>query len=509
MSLLTQNNTVTNKESNELFPVFLKLQNFRTLLVGAGNVGLEKLEAMLNNSPKANITIVGERVLPQIKELLKHHQYVQLFERRFEEQDLNGVELVILATDDKQLHHYIRGIAKEKGLLVNVADTPDLCDFYLSSIVKKGNLKIAISTNGKSPTVAKRIKQIIKESLPDEIDDTLAQMSKLRDTLKGDFAYKVRKMNEATASLVNEGSVTIQKPKEKFSSTTLSWVIWLIVVAFAAVTFLTLWNQEPAFKSYIESINPHFYYFLIAGFIFAMIDGAIGMSYGVTSTTFSLSMGIPPASASTAVHISEILSNGIAGWIHFKMGNVNKKLFKLLIIPGAIGAVLGAYLLSSLEHYSHYTKPVVSIYTLILGIVILRKAFKANQKVAADKKIKKVGVLGFTGGFIDAVGGGGWGSIVLSSLIAGGRNARYSLGTVKMSRFFIALLSSLTFVTMLNDLQWYAVAGLVIGSAVASPIAARVSNKISAKTIMVAVGVIVVLVSLRSVINFILSLFSI
>jgi hypothetical protein len=280
-------------------------------------------------------------------------------------------------------------------------------------------------------------------------------------------------------------------------------------VAFAAVTFLALWNQEPAFKSYIESINPHFYYFLIAGFIFAMIDGAIGMSYGVTSTTFSLSMGIPPASASTAVHISEILSNGIAGWMHFKMGNVNKKLFKLLIIPGAIGAVLGAYLLSSLEHYSHYTKPVVSIYTLILGIVILRKAFKANQKVAANNKIKKIGALGFTGGFIDAVGGGGWGSIVLSSLIAGGRNARYSLGTVKMSRFFIALLSSLTFVTMLNDLQWYAVAGLVIGSAVASPIAAKVSNKISAKTIMVAVGVIVVLVSLRSVINFILSLFSI
>jgi len=508
MSLLTQNNTVTNKESNELFPVFLKLQNFRTLLVGAGNVGLEKLEAMLNNSPKANITIVGERVLPQIKELSNHHQYVQLFERRFEEQDLNGVELVILATDDKQLHHYIRGIAKEKGLLVNVADTPDLCDFYLSSIVKKGNLKIAISTNGKSPTVAKRIKQIINESLPDEIDDTLAQMSKLRDTLKGDFAYKVRKMNEATAILVNDGSIVIQKPQEKFSSTTLSWILWLIVVAFAAVTFLILWNQEPAFKSYIESINPHFYYFLIAGFIFAMIDGAIGMSYGVTSTTFSLSMGIPPASASTAVHISEILSNGIAGWMHFKMGNVNKKLFKLLIIPGAIGAVLGAYLLSSLEHYSHYTKPVVSIYTLILGIVILRKAFKANQKVAADKKIKKIGALGFTGGFIDAVGGGGWGSIVLSSLIAGGRNARYSLGTVKMSRFFIALLSSLTFVTMLNDLQWYAVAGLVIGSAVASPIAARVSNKISAKTIMVAVGVIVILVSLRSVINFIIGLFN-
>jgi siroheme synthase-like protein len=204
MSLLTQNNIEIKKESNELFPVFLKLQNFRTLLVGAGNVGLEKLEAMLNNSPKANITVVGDRVLVEVKELLQNRENVQLFERKFEEQDLFGVELVILATDDKALHQYIREIAKEKGLLVNVADTPDLCDFYLGSIVKKGNLKIAISTNGKSPTVAKRIKQIINESLPEEIDETLDQMSKLRDTLKGNFAYKVRKMNEATAALVDE-----------------------------------------------------------------------------------------------------------------------------------------------------------------------------------------------------------------------------------------------------------------------------------------------------------------
>jgi hypothetical protein len=212
-------------------------------------------------------------------------------------------------------------------------------------------------------------------------------------------------------------------------------------------------------------------------------------------------MGIPPASASTAVHISEILSNGIAGWMHYRMGNINKKLLKLLLIPGIIGAVLGAFLLSSLEEYAHYTKPLISIYTLILGIVIFKKSgvLRTNKASVVGPKIKKIGTLGFAGGFIDAVGGGGWGSIVLSSLIAGGRNARYSLGTVKLSRFFIALMSSLTFVTMLNGLHWYAVAGLVLGSAIASPIAARISNKISAKTIMVAVSIIVILVSLRSI----------
>ena len=208
-------------------------------------------------------------------------------------------------------------------------------------------------------------------------------------------------------------------------------------------------------------------------------------------------MGIPPASASTAVHLSEIMSNAIAGWMHFKLGNVNKKLFKLLVISGSIGAVAGAYLLSSFEHYNMYIKPVVSTYTLVLGLVILSKAFKVQSRKAGDK-IKKIIPLGLGGGFMDAVGGGGWGSIVLSSLIAGGRNSRTSLGTVKLSRFFIAFLSSITFITMVNGLHWEAITGLIIGSAIASPIAVRVSNKISAKTIMVCVGIIVTLVSLRS-----------
>jgi len=491
-----------DKTGNELFPVFLKLHNFQTLLVGGGNVGLEKLGAILNNSPQAKVTIVADRFLDEVKTLASKYPAISLIERKFEDRDLLGVELVILATDNQELHKYIRTLAKQKGILVNVADTPDLCDFYLGSIVQKGNLKIAISTNGKSPTVAKRIKEVLNDSIPEEIDDTLENMSQLRSTLTGDFAYKVRAMNDATAGLVQP-----LQEKSAISPRKVSLALWTLVVAFALLTFYVVWKEQPEFRAYVEGINPQFYWFLTAGFIFAMVDGAIGMSYGVTSTTFSLSMGIPPASASTAVHISEILSNGIAGWMHFKMGNVNKKLFKVLIIPGITGAVLGAFILSSLEEYNHFTKPLISVYTLILGVVVLRKAFLLNRKrTAKADKIKKIAPLGFFGGFIDAVGGGGWGSIVLSSLIAGGRNARYSLGTVKMTRFFIALMSSLTFLTMLDGLRWYAVTGLVIGSAIASPIAAKVSNKISAKTIMVAVGIIVILASLNTISKFLMAL---
>jgi len=496
MTLLPRNNKLTiqeeKTEGNPLFPVFLKLNNLHTVVIGAGKVGLEKLTAILRNSPEARVTVIALSILEEVHLLAAQFQGLKIVQKSFIDTDLDSADLVIAATDDSDLNNYIRQSAHERKLLVNVADKPELCDFYLSSIVQKGDLKIAISTNGKSPTIAKRLKEVLNEGLPDELNNTLQQMSELRNSLNGDFADKVQRLNAVTSVLVEPKGVA----RKNFI-----WLIWGAIILSILVAVTALWFNEPSFRDYAQNINPLFYYFLGAGFVFALIDGAIGMSYGVTSTTFSLSMGIPPASASMGVHLSEIMSNGIAGWMHYRMGNINWKLFKMLLVPGIIGAVTGAYLLSSLEHYSQYTKPFVSLYTLILGIVILSKAFNTRVK-KSHEKIKKISLLGLGGGFIDAVGGGGWGSIVLSTLIAGGRHPRFSLGTVKLSRFFIALMSSITFITMLNSRHWEAVAGLVIGSAIASPIAAKISNRISAKAIMIAVGVIVVLISIKSITAF-------
>jgi siroheme synthase-like protein len=498
MTSLPRNNYIAplaaeeNQQGNQLFPVFLKLNQLHTVLVGAGNVGLEKLTALLNNSRQASVTVVAESILPEVYEFSASYPQVKVVQKTFEPSDLDQANLVVAATANNVLNDVIRKAAHERKLLINVADKPALCDFYLGSIVKKGDLKIAISTNGKSPTVAKRIKEVLNENLPNELDATLQQIAALRNTLSGDFASKVIALNKATASLVEPKPVR----KKNFK-----WLIWLTIILSLGIAVTALWFNEPVFRDYAQDINPAFYYFLAAGFVFAMIDGAIGMSYGVTSTAFSLSMGISPASASMAVHLSEIMSNGIAGWMHYRMGNVNWKMFKLLIIPGIIGAAVGAGLISSLEHYAMYTKPFVSVYTLILGSVILSKAFKTSKKKSADK-IKRISLLGLGGGFIDAVGGGGWGSIVLSSLIAGGRHPRFSLGTVKLTRFFIAMIGSLVFLTMLNGAPWSAIAGLIIGSALAAPIAARISNRISVKVIMVAVGIIVILVSLKSIYGF-------
>ncbi len=501
MTLLPQNNEIiavkdTETAGNQLFPVFLKLNELHTVLVGAGNVGLEKLNAILNNSNSARVTVIAENVIPGVYDLAADYPRIKIIQKSFIDTDLDDADLVIAATDNSQLNKYIRQAAHQRKLLINVADKPELCDFYLGSIVQKGDLKIGISTNGKSPTIAKRLKEVLNESIPNELDITLQQMSDLRNSLNGDFADKVKKLNEVTSVLV--------APKPKLEKN-FKWLLWCSIIASIGVAVTALWFNEPTFKTYAQNINPVFYYFMGAGFLFALIDGAIGMSYGVTTTTFSLSMGVPPAAASMGVHLSEIMSNGIAGWMHYRMGNINWKLFKLLLIPGIIGAVAGAYLLSSLEHYSQYSKPFVSLYTLILGIVIFSKALNLKRKRTSGK-IKRIGLLGLGGGFIDAVGGGGWGSIVLSTLIAGGRNPRFSLGTVKLSRFFIALMSSLTFITMINGAHWEAVAGLVLGSALASPIAAKISNKISTKAIMVSVAVIVILISLKSIITFLLKI---
>ncbi|MFY7829421.1 MAG: precorrin-2 dehydrogenase/sirohydrochlorin ferrochelatase family protein [Flectobacillus sp.] len=189
---------------NDLFPIFLKLNTLDVLLVGAGNVGLEKISAMLQNSPEARITVVAPMILDSFREFISNYQQVQIIERGFEEHDLNEKDLVILATDNPQLHAEIKAITKQKRILCNVADTPHLCDFYLGSIVQKGDLKIAISTNGKSPTMAKRIREFLDDIIPDNIQNLLDNLREIRKSIQGDFQEKIRVLNEITASIVEK-----------------------------------------------------------------------------------------------------------------------------------------------------------------------------------------------------------------------------------------------------------------------------------------------------------------
>jgi siroheme synthase-like protein len=479
---------------NKLFPVFLKLENFRVLIVGGGKVGLEKVLAILNNSPNTRITLVATHVSDEIKSFVKDHANVKIYQRSFVETDLENIDFVISAVNNKDTSLHIKQLAQQKGLLTNVADTPEQCDFYLGSIVNKGNVKIAISTNGKSPTLAKRLRETLDESLPIEINDAVDNLVQIRKYLEGDFTHKVNQLNEITSVLLKEG--VKQKPK---ISRRRIWIYSiampvLILVGYLLGVFLPPETLGGLVGSIVQSVDSSILFFILAGFTAQMIDGALGMAYGVTATTFLLSLGVPPAASSASVHASEVFTSGVSGLMHLKFGNVNTKLFRNLLIPGVLGAILGAYILCSFQEYNYIIKPIVSVYTIVLGLIII---FKALKKDKVREKIKRVFPLAVVGGFLDSIGGGGWGPIVSSTLIAGGRNARYTIGSVNLTEFFVSLASSITFFTLIGLDGWYIIAGLIIGGVIAAPIAAYLTNKIPTKTIMILVGIVVIIASLK------------
>jgi precorrin-2 dehydrogenase/sirohydrochlorin ferrochelatase len=189
---------------NHLFPIFLKLENLHTLIVGGGYVGLEKLTAILENAPLAQVTLVAPEISKEIKAIAEQNSRLQLIAQKFQESDLQDKDLVIVATNDKLENKRIKALAASKHLLCNVADTPAECDFYLSSIVRKGNLKVAISTNGMSPTMAKRLKEVLNEALPENLETALEQLKAVRDMLKGDFTQKVEALNSITSVLIEK-----------------------------------------------------------------------------------------------------------------------------------------------------------------------------------------------------------------------------------------------------------------------------------------------------------------
>ena len=195
---------VNEPQSNRLFPVFLKLENLSLLIVGGGYVGMEKLSVVLQNSPGGKIKIVATQISNEIKELVAGRNNIQLVERAYECADVDDADIVIAAVNDVTVSSQVSRDAKAKGKLINAADKPDLCDFYLGSIVQRGNLKIAISTNGKSPTIAKRVKEVLNETIPNEIDDLLLNMQSIRNKMGGDFAEKVKQLNEITKKLSQE-----------------------------------------------------------------------------------------------------------------------------------------------------------------------------------------------------------------------------------------------------------------------------------------------------------------
>jgi siroheme synthase-like protein len=483
---------------NNLFPAFLKLENLRLLIIGAGYVGFEKLNAVLQNSPGTQIKIVATNISEKIKELAYSHPTIELIERPYESNDLDDADIIIAAVNSKITSERVWIDAKEKGKLINVADTPELCDFYLSAIVKKGNLKIAISTNGKSPTIAKRLKEEIADMIPDEMENVLSDMQTIRKGINGDFGEKVKQLNDLTKVLAAK-QITLKelnKPGAKKWQQIVKWCLFAFFFMILGHTILSFVPFEKIISSlktipqYID--NKSFLIMLLTGFMAQMVDGSLGMGYGTISTTFLLANGVNPAIVSSRVHSARVFSSGVSGFSHHRFGNINKKLFRALVIPGVIGAIIGATLAYFGQKYATWVRIPLSFYTIYLGFFIIRKAFRKNKN---EDKVKRAGWLAATGGLMDAFAGGGWGALVTSTLISKRRSPRYVIGSVCLAEFFVVLASSITFFIFLKNIPLTDVAGLIAGGLIAAPIAARLVGKLPLKTMFVAVGAVVILTS--------------
>lgn len=249
-------------------------------------------------------------------------------------------------------------------------------------------------------------------------------------------------------------------------------------------------------------MDPEFWIFFGVGFLAQLVDGALGMAYGVVSSTVLLAFGVSPAMASASVHVAEVFTTAASGTSHALHKNVDWRLFRRLAVPGAIGGAIGAYVLTEID--GDAIRPFITAYLAVIGVFILYKALHVDKP-----KPREIGLeaspLGFVGGFLDAVGGGGWGPVVTSSLVASGSAPRQTIGTVNTAEFVVTVAISATFIVALFAGTWggakdiaghaWAVGGLIAGGVIAAPIAAWVVKIVPQKALMVMVGVLIVVVA--------------
>lgn len=274
------------------------------------------------------------------------------------------------------------------------------------------------------------------------------------------------------------------------------WAVGFLLIGVIAYLASKLFNghhEQTGMQLIIATVTGEaFWKAVLVGLIAQTVDGALGMAYGITSTSFLLATGSSPAVASASVHIAEVFTTGVSGISHVKLGNVNKSLFLRLLIPGILGASMGAWLVSSVD--SAIIKPIVSGYLFLMGLYVISKVFK---KITPRRETPKhVAKLGLFGGFVDAVGGGGWGPVVTTTLVGTGQDPRTTIGSVNLAEFFLTFTSAAVFAGLVEEGPWPTVAGLVVGGLFAAPFAAYLTRHLKTKTLLLLVGGVISGISL-------------
>jgi uncharacterized membrane protein YfcA len=271
----------------------------------------------------------------------------------------------------------------------------------------------------------------------------------------------------------------------------------ILILKVSLITYLLI-TILPTLEFGESALDKTFLIYVLTGFAAQIIDGTLGMAYGISCTSMLLNFGVSPRVASAAVHTAEVFTTGVSGLSHIRFRNIDKSLFFRLIFPGVIGAMLGAFLLS--EHIDGKTiKPFIAAYLLCLGGLILFRGIRKRKKEV--NRVKYAEPLALVGGFLDAIGGGGWGPVVTSNILHQGKSPKETIGTVNTTEFFVAFFSTGVFLFFVGIESWPVVLGLVLGGIVAAPMAGLIAHRVNKRILMILVGIVVILTSLFTIYN--------
>ena len=501
-------------QPNNMHPLFLNLERIPVLLVGNDDLIFRALKQICRNSIHCKIKIFDENISEEIIQFSSDKSNIILFNRKMGENDLLDFGLLAISTEDHEYEEHLLQVSQNKNILINIIGKPQISDFSLVSVIKKESIKLGISTNDYSPEVQKRINKIIENSIPSDLEQFIQKLKfayknplmNREDELKTldhiTAEYLDQKQKHPLANSEFENLEKISKAVRRRANVYLG-IIGVLVLIGVFSYILFEFQLFPDINSFLNRDHHIFYKMLGVGFIAELVVGSTGMGYGIICTTILLMLNIAPPIISASVHSAETFTSAAGSISHFRLKNVNMKLVKVLAIPAIIGAVIGALSLTYFgEHYAHILKPLISCYTLYLGINILRNAFKNNKKKNSTQKSRRnMSILGFFGGFIDSFTGGGWGPIVTGTLLKDGRTPRYVIGSSTLSKFILTIASAITFVMTIGIQHWNIVLGILIGGIITAPFAAMVTSKLPIKKMFVVIGVLIIALSLISIVK--------
>lgn len=508
---------MSDSYQKSLHPFFLNLEKIPLLIAGSDLKVVRIVREILEATPKAKIEIFDYAISDEIKQISLDHPSVLLHDRMLLEEDLNTCAFLVVSAPDHDYEEWIIEQTEGKGILLSILGKPQISDFTIASFLSTSNLRIGVASDSFSYEIQRRINKIIKDSLPTDLEAFIIRLKFAHKHPLMDIGEELKELDRLTAEYLEskkknllhdsefENLAKVNKAVRRRATIYLGIIGVLVLAAFLTYVLIEF-NLTKDVGQFLAKDDHMFYKMLLLGFLAEIVAGSMGMGYGVLCTTVLLIMNVSPPVVSASIHSAETFTSAAGSISHYKLRNVNKKMVWALAPAAIIGAIIGALSLSYFgEEYAHIVKPIISCYTLYLGVNILRNAFKRKEKKIKKQKTKtNLKVLGLVGGFIDSFAGGGWGPLVTGTLMKDGRTPRYVVGSSTLSKFILTITSAVTFVYTLGITHIHIIMGLLIGGIITAPFSAMLTAKLPVKRMFIIIGTLVILMSLTTIIRGIL-----